>query len=233
MPTDTFHRLPAPRRRRIIDAAIDEFAAHGYEAASLNRIVTRARISKGSVYQYFHDKADLYRWLCLEELARRHVEHTLGADGADDGDVFARIEARSMAGLRFFAENPRLVRFVAMAPEVSSDPQIARIFRESRAAGRAWARGNLKSAQERGEIRADVDIDAVLPIVLRLLGDGLVDAMADELGLTRRELLSRGSLDHEETTKVAQRLIRATIGLLRHGMGPPPVAQVAARRARR
>jgi AcrR family transcriptional regulator len=60
MPTDTFHNLPTKKRDRILEAAITEFAAHPYDAASLSNIARQAEIGKGSLYQYFENKKDLY-----------------------------------------------------------------------------------------------------------------------------------------------------------------------------
>jgi AcrR family transcriptional regulator len=60
MPRPRFNKLSAPKRERILEAAAREFAAHGYEGASLNQILAEAEISKGAAYYYFDDKADLY-----------------------------------------------------------------------------------------------------------------------------------------------------------------------------
>ena len=60
MPRPRFERLPEDKRARILDAAAREFAAHGYENASLNKILELAGISKGAAYYYFDDKLDLY-----------------------------------------------------------------------------------------------------------------------------------------------------------------------------
>ncbi|MBK7453960.1 MAG: TetR/AcrR family transcriptional regulator [Anaerolineales bacterium] len=61
MPKQTFLNLPEEKRNFIINAAADEFAEYGFEAASINRIVANSKISKGSFYQYFEDKADVFR----------------------------------------------------------------------------------------------------------------------------------------------------------------------------
>jgi len=55
-----FQRLKEEKRTRIIQGAIEEFARHGYESGSANRIVQRAGISKGSLFTYFASKDDLY-----------------------------------------------------------------------------------------------------------------------------------------------------------------------------
>ncbi len=74
-PRATFQNLPEEKRRRIVDLAVEEFSEHPYRQASLSRIVTRAGIAKGSIYQYFDDKLALYRWLFLEEVARRKIAY--------------------------------------------------------------------------------------------------------------------------------------------------------------
>ena len=60
MPRPRFYKLPEEKRERILEAAAKEFTAHGYDAASLNKILDEAGISKGAAYYYFDDKADLY-----------------------------------------------------------------------------------------------------------------------------------------------------------------------------
>ena len=63
MPKQTFFNLPQEKRGIIINASIEEFAAYGLENASTNRIVKNSGIAKGSFYQYFEDKEDIFRHL--------------------------------------------------------------------------------------------------------------------------------------------------------------------------
>ena len=51
-------------RRRILDAAMREFADKGYEGASLNTVCAENGISKGIIYHHFRDKSELYL-LCV------------------------------------------------------------------------------------------------------------------------------------------------------------------------
>lgn len=53
-------------RRKILDSAIEEFAQHGPEAASINTICQNGGVSKGIIYHYFESKDRLYL-ACLEE----------------------------------------------------------------------------------------------------------------------------------------------------------------------
>lgn len=63
MPKPTFWNLPPAKRDAFVQIALEEFAAHDYNTASVTNIVARAGIAKGSVYQYFTDKQDLYLFL--------------------------------------------------------------------------------------------------------------------------------------------------------------------------
>ena len=63
MPTQTFFRLYEEKKNRFIEAAWREFTAYSFADASINRIVRDARIPRGSFYQYFEDKEDLFFYL--------------------------------------------------------------------------------------------------------------------------------------------------------------------------
>ena len=63
MPKQTFLNLPEEKRKAFIEIALDEFANNDYNNASVSKIVAKAGIAKGSVYQYFEDKQDLFLYL--------------------------------------------------------------------------------------------------------------------------------------------------------------------------
>lgn len=60
MVRDRFDNLDGDKQERLFEAAANEFSDHGFEGASLNRIIDVAGMSKGSLYYYFDDKSDLY-----------------------------------------------------------------------------------------------------------------------------------------------------------------------------
>jgi AcrR family transcriptional regulator len=53
-------------RRQILRAALKRFANGGYAATSVQQIVDDAKVSKPSLYYYFHDKAGLFQALVSE-----------------------------------------------------------------------------------------------------------------------------------------------------------------------
>jgi AcrR family transcriptional regulator len=60
VPFSRFERMPPEKRERLLTVAAQEFAARGYEGASLNHILEEAQLGKSSAYYYFEDKADLF-----------------------------------------------------------------------------------------------------------------------------------------------------------------------------
>ncbi|BBF43610.1 transcriptional regulator, TetR family [Lachnospiraceae bacterium KM106-2] len=60
MPKQTFYNLSEDKQKTIIDAARNEFSIHSFYDASINQIIKDAGISRGSFYQYFENKEDVY-----------------------------------------------------------------------------------------------------------------------------------------------------------------------------
>ena len=70
MCTKTFLHLPEEKRNRFLEAAWEEFTRVSFAEASTNQIVRRAGVPRGSFYQYFRDKEDLFVYLMTQ--ARDH-----------------------------------------------------------------------------------------------------------------------------------------------------------------
>jgi AcrR family transcriptional regulator len=100
-------------RERILAAAAHVFTEHGYAAGTTNRIAEHARISIGSLYQYFPNKDAI-----LAELLVRHIDRGTWTQ-ADQLDLSAgSLEATVRALVRDAIDNH------------SDDPQLLRIMIE-------------------------------------------------------------------------------------------------------
>lgn len=90
MPKDTYFNLPGIKRKRIFDAAVDEVLSVPISEVSINRIVQKAGISRGSFYQYFEDKQDLILYV-LADAIRFIKEEIQKCITSSNGDIFAAI----------------------------------------------------------------------------------------------------------------------------------------------
>ena len=88
MPTTTFFNLPPPKRERLLRAAVSEFVQKPFNEVSINRIIQAAEIPRGSFYQYFEDKMDLFRYI-LGGFSLRLKEAVLACLDACGGDLLA------------------------------------------------------------------------------------------------------------------------------------------------
>lgn len=112
MCTETFLRLPEEKRNRFLNAAWEEFTSARFADVSINQIVRRAGIPRGSFYQYFACKEDLLAYL-LEEV-REHVkrEYRRGLEDAG-GDIFlAQLNCFDRLTSRELALDPMMNRCV-------------------------------------------------------------------------------------------------------------------------
>lgn len=84
MPTSTFFNLPEDKKNKILKAANKEFARVPIEQASIKNIVEDAEIARGSFYQYFEDKEDLFQYIMSAKMGNMQnkliemIEHENG-----------------------------------------------------------------------------------------------------------------------------------------------------------
>ncbi len=70
MPKATFSVLPEEKRERILRVATDLFAERGFNRTDMGEISRRAGVAKGSLYNYFHSKDELFLYLCRNGIER-------------------------------------------------------------------------------------------------------------------------------------------------------------------
>ena len=97
-------------KEKLIRAALEEFGIHSFREASLNNIIKKAGVSKGSFYFHFKDKKSLYFYL-FDEITRLKVEflkkHTSGElKDTGDKDFFELLKISAEGGIRFALEYP-------------------------------------------------------------------------------------------------------------------------------
>jgi AcrR family transcriptional regulator len=169
VPTVTWARLDPARRAAVIDAAEAEFGAHGFSRGSLNVIARRAGVAKGSLFQYFADKRDLYAFIADvgSQRVRAYMEACIVE--LDPGRPFFEFLTDLLdSWVAFFADHPlERALHAAASLEVDTDARISvrtvihRHYLEV-------LRPLVRDAQMRGDIRADADTEALLSLLLLL-----------------------------------------------------------------
>ncbi len=114
MHTSVFDELASEKKERIINAGIDEFAEHGYINASTNRIVKASGISKGSLFQYFPSKEDLYFYI-LDSITSEFVAYLNDKMDSFSNDLFQRIIEYSEMEFAWYIQNPGKCKIIVGA----------------------------------------------------------------------------------------------------------------------
>ncbi|MEO0497178.1 MAG: TetR family transcriptional regulator C-terminal domain-containing protein [Pseudomonadota bacterium] len=96
-------RIQKLKRKAILDAALEVFAAEGYRGASVERIAERAHMSKTNLLYYFPSKEDVYREV-LEQTVERWLEPFEAI--SPDGEPVEELRRYITAKLDMSAENP-------------------------------------------------------------------------------------------------------------------------------
>jgi len=91
-------------KRKLFDAAMDLIGERGFTEASVDEIVHRAGVAKGTVYYHFTGKADLVEALIADRLRPLVVSFTTAAQ-KNATDPRAAIEALVRAELEFLLEH--------------------------------------------------------------------------------------------------------------------------------
>ncbi|QPQ25367.1 TetR/AcrR family transcriptional regulator [Lonsdalea populi] len=93
-------RLPLEvRRQQILDAALIEFNALGFTAASISRIARRAGISKANVYVHFASKDDIFKTLLEQLMSRSESNWNLLRDVENANELVERLIDFAYGGL--------------------------------------------------------------------------------------------------------------------------------------
>ncbi|MDD6401868.1 MAG: TetR/AcrR family transcriptional regulator [Lachnospiraceae bacterium] len=90
MPTERFFNLPDEKRKRIIHAAHEEMGRVLYDQISINKIIQRADIPRGSFYQYFANLDDLLSYM-MEDFQEQLYEIIAETLKSVDGDAFKTV----------------------------------------------------------------------------------------------------------------------------------------------
>jgi TetR/AcrR family transcriptional regulator len=216
MPKATFLALPPEKRERFTAAALDEFALHDYRAASVSRIVDAVGIAKGSVYQYFEGKHDLYLHLVSQAAETKFAFIDASLPG-DAGGFFERLRLTVFHGARFDFTHPRLASLLYRVTYEPAGPETRQISAQLRSASLDYIRGLIDAGVREGDLRPDLDAEYAVFVVYQLTVS-LRSFLSERLGFSFDEAVRRG-----RGAPIADATLMASldpfVDLLRHGWG--------------
>jgi len=193
------------KRQLIVESAAEVFARSGYATTRVADIAVAAGIGKGTVYEYFSSKEELFfavfEW--FEEQIRRRVDGPL----AEPGTACQQLRAILAASAGIVVEHRALVSinldFWSASRGSASEDRFTDACRSAYRDYRGILSQVIRRGQRDGEFRADLEPEGVATLIVSAL-DGLgvqhwidgsidprsaVESFADALcdGLCRRQ----------------------------------------------
>lgn len=210
MPKRTFNRLDDDKKERVIRAAIEEFQANGFEKAKIETIAKNAGVAKGSIYQYFEDKKDLFLYSVTWSLEyfMKMIDRQTPLKDMDVYDYFLsgsreRFElVKKERLLVAFSMDVASGKFVSLVPEINNE--LNRI-------GAEYELRLIANGKKRGTIRDDLDDKTLL-----LFFQGVTEKFNMEI------LAKAKTFEFEPTDELYREMenyLKNMVSLLKNGMG--------------
>jgi AcrR family transcriptional regulator len=153
------------RREAILDVARDVFLAEGFAAASMSTIATRLGGSKGTLYNYFRSKDELFA-----AYVTRHCmwqSEAMFAELTEDDNVERALTELGIGYLTLVLSDFSLANFRLIIAEAQRWPEIGRIFYES---GPMNGAQRLSAFLERAKAKGLLKIDDPMHAAHQFIG---------------------------------------------------------------
>ncbi|GAA4893137.1 TetR family transcriptional regulator [Stackebrandtia albiflava] len=148
-------------KRSILDAAVDEFAAHGPDGTTIERIARKAGVNKERVYNYFGGKRELFARVLRDELAKVARDVPVESFATEDIGEYA---GRVYDYHRLHPELGRLLRWEGLAFDAAVPDE------EQRREHYSYKTAAVADGQEHGALTRELDADHLIFLVLSLAG---------------------------------------------------------------
>jgi AcrR family transcriptional regulator len=165
IPTQTFFNLDEDKQNRIVECAFDEFSQRGFEHAKLSNIIKEAQIPRGSLYQYFKDKTDLYLYLMEIAKNRKLVYIQEFFSNPMDLPFIELFKSMYTAGIKFAVDNPKMVKMMSHLLN-NKGPIYDLVFENNLDIALELYSSLIDRDKELGRIRKDIDTNAFAKLVI-------------------------------------------------------------------
>jgi AcrR family transcriptional regulator len=207
MPTQTFWSLPSKKRAKLQEIALEEFANNDFSVASVSRVVAKAGIAKGSLYQYFTDKEELF--LYLVELAQQTLFASMQEDplANADADFYEVLRWQMSATVRAATRYPLHSKLLRRA-YTATLPFRERVMDLAQAASKDHFHFLVHRGMAQGDIDPTLDPE-VVAFVIRAAVSEVGPFLVARLGMDTQQTIDEDALrfGHADAERVFDQLI--------------------------
>jgi AcrR family transcriptional regulator len=162
-------RIAGDRELEILEAALEVLGEVGYDRLTMDAVALKAKASKATLYRRWNGKVAL-----VIDALHHHHQQQGPAVPVDTGSLRGDL-IESYCGSGGLTDKPEVAAFGAILTAIMRDPEFAAAFRRDVVAPKlAASRALFERAIERGEIRADIDIELLAPALAGIVMHRLI-----------------------------------------------------------
>jgi AcrR family transcriptional regulator len=210
--TRTFSRLDPDRQRAVIQAILDEAAEKSPTALNIKQVAERAGVAVGSLYQYFGDRDNLLAFaveLCVRQMTDLFA---LSRPYLMKMPLREALTAYLTYGIQWSQTQQGFIQFFGRAA-YHGDPKMAeKVVRPVAQAMREIMQEMLTSANRRGELRPDIDVEAAARVV---------NAMTIAVGDSQLLPYLNNYFQVTDESVPLERIIPALVDMVMNGIAAP------------
>lgn len=193
MPSQTFFNLSEEKKERLIAGAMKEFSAKSLNDASISNIVKNSKISRGSFYQYFEDKKDLYFFL-IGKFRYNYRQLMFKSFKEKEGDFYEGYRVFGEKYIKYIMESEKFGFFENMYLHMNYQiNQEARVdFDHSRQQGSRLPDGKrIIDVVDRSQLKVQTEEELIdiLRYILSMLNDTIMEGFWKELTVKETQQL--------------------------------------------
>lgn len=212
MPKETFFNLNEEKQEKIMRTAISEFLNRGFEKGNIGDIAKNAGVAKGSMYQYFENKKELFlfsvQW-SMEFVMKKYNKYMNIKDtDINIFDLFYQnskemwLKLRDEREIVIFIEDVFLGKYNSL-----TDESMAYMMKVSD----EYLFKLIQDGKDNGYIRKDID-DKILSLFITGVSMKIKEYLMNKARAAGEDII-------DEHFEVYEREIKAMIELLKNGMG--------------
>jgi len=159
----SFYKLNKEKQRRIINSSLQVFSINDFKQASTDDIAAKAKISKGSLFQYFKNKKSLYIFMydyALKVLGKKAIEN-FDFEETDYFEILCQSQKQKMALLEQY---PYIYQFVITASS-EKIPEIAKLVADVNQIKEAEMAVNIFGNIDYSKFKEGTDIEKLTQMI--------------------------------------------------------------------
>jgi len=218
MPKSTFSKISEEKQDRVLTEAARLFAERGFAQSDMAQIAARANVSKGSLYDYFESKEDLYISVCRDALRRSRAAVYGGIN--PEWDIYRQVDHIFCRGAVFCLAHPQYVQMYLQITSPGMEVFANELTREVEGYTADHLKSLIRHGIQKGIVRRDIDINLTAFLINTLYIIFLASLVSRHFEIRMKEYLEiNGPVDEREANSQLEKIVSLIDGFLRPEQG--------------